>query len=904
MDTVKGSGVHTPESDSGSDVDIMTYSDNDEDFQTVVWGRREEARSNRDEEPSIVNVCNGSMSCTVETDHRTSGATNEKQQFKASSREVDLLRGIGNGVSLDYPSEKEHGVGDDGIWSGTKDEISIGNDLQEKQNIVGGDDTSGSEDEVLFGDDPSVKQDSMRDDHPSGSEDEGSLGNDVSEKQNFMEDDGFSGSDDEVSVDDPPEKQSNLICSKDNPDVDAPRYCFDTKVSGNESKQAASESASESASEWSPTSDNSDFEDQMSNDNVSTKSHVSEELDVDGISSEDEDGLDYGRKDGSEEEIQRDSFLREGELSRTVENGTSEDINQSAFKSTTFEKALPYQYNTTFAGSLVNMKSRVKNCKVFLGRLPSFVENCQNDVSIKSDFSKEPDAGGINAQNEDDHECPGRENDIQQDSITEKDNLSQTGEHGISKDTKKLSARSTTSQNLSPHPYKTTVGGSPMYTKSHVTDGKVVVGRLPAAGENCHVGAERIGGVGENFSVGNLSNCEQAEPETNAQSAVSGNLCSDSDFNNSSSASTSSKPKSHSFLSETLPEIDDPTYCPPRSISKDVYDYFKKRDGRFVCKICGVEYGQRRKLKPHINVHTGKYKCRKCGKALKSKKYYKAHLLKHPDDSRFMFVCEICGKGFTQASNRKTHMALVHSHERNFACNICGSRWKRRCDLRIHMRRVHEGITPKTIKPAAGRKRYPCPVCGGMFTELHTHMRKHTGEKPYQCNICERRFAAANTLVAHQRTHTGERPFKCTQCDKTFTQSSHRSTHMKSVHLTERGYKCETCGKSFKLKSHLNMHKEIHADNWLSFICQICGIGCRSKRLLKSHMLIHEVEKRFECTDCGLKFRHPGTYRTHMKVHRQEWVHKCAICGAGYVRKDVYLSHMKKHRKRPHNKSS
>ncbi|GFY33846.1 zinc finger protein 835 [Trichonephila clavipes] len=151
------------------------------------------------------------------------------------------------------------------------------------------------------------------------------------------------------------------------------------------------------------------------------------------------------------------------------------------------------------------------------------------------------------------------------------------------------------------------------------------------------------------------------------------------------------------------------------------------------------------------------------------------------------------------------------SEETLHVCNICDMRFAQKFELDSHYF-FH-----------TGERSYQCDVCNQIFTHenvLERHMLKHKiclKQKFYKCNICEQLFRDTNTLWDHVCIPTGEKPHVCDVCNKGFTQSDALRNHS-LVHVEIKPYNCVLCDKKFSFKSDLNQHYLTHAKKNFNYL--------------------------------------------------------------------------------------
>ncbi|XP_067123210.1 zinc finger protein 568-like [Centruroides vittatus] len=234
------------------------------------------------------------------------------------------------------------------------------------------------------------------------------------------------------------------------------------------------------------------------------------------------------------------------------------------------------------------------------------------------------------------------------------------------------------------------------------------------------------------------------------------------------------------------------------------------------------------------------------------------------------YKCNLCGKRFSQKSNLTSHMT-VHFDERPFKCDYCEDSFKRKNDLKQHTFSCHPNEVLSNI-PLNDPKitRRTCPVCMQFYptlVALRRHMRIHTGQLPFSCNICNEKFRCKFQLNEHNRKfHPGEETPTCLQKSTEYVQQEQQVSFEKPSTSFQTAETIE-CEEIFSEETHFTSKESEEFLANVDVDLEIIQLESSSQVELLPELDVGESE--FECPFCHEQFFDDVSLKEHKRKFHQ-----------------------------------
>uniref|UniRef100_A0A1Q3EXF8 C2h2-type zn-finger protein n=1 Tax=Culex tarsalis TaxID=7177 RepID=A0A1Q3EXF8_CULTA len=268
------------------------------------------------------------------------------------------------------------------------------------------------------------------------------------------------------------------------------------------------------------------------------------------------------------------------------------------------------------------------------------------------------------------------------------------------------------------------------------------------------------------------------------------------------------------------------------------------------------------------------------------------------------FTCTVCYKSFSNQQLLKEHQRNVI---RKFFCRQCFRGFMTQANLDNHLK-CHVNSSPETKKCCGCRKDFESETdLLAHSAEIHKPDRTDNPDKPFECEICFRRYPTRKSLLGHRRMI---QQHQCGQCGEIFAKKLFLTAHEQNCHQgeSELGGRKRCCGcrlefnSSKELLEHaLVTHKPLADqqdegdDEKKPVECEICFKRFSSKLNLAQHQKKASQDRKYSCKICGRTFHRAHDKTNHETTHSSDMPYGCQICSRRFKNKLYLKSHYKTH---------
>ncbi|XP_037831075.1 zinc finger E-box-binding homeobox 2 isoform X2 [Kryptolebias marmoratus] len=118
-------------------------------------------------------------------------------------------------------------------------------------------------------------------------------------------------------------------------------------------------------------------------------------------------------------------------------------------------------------------------------------------------------------------------------------------------------------------------------------------------------------------------------------------------------------------------------------------------------------------------------------------------------------ACPFCHRMYERGASLRDHVRYCQEREGGpLLCPLCGYTAPLRSQMERHLA-LHNQMQDKsgiTLDPGMEARKFKCLECGKAFKYKHhlkEHLRIHSGEKPYECSNCKKRFSHSGSYSSH-----------------------------------------------------------------------------------------------------------------------------------------------------------